>query len=405
MSKNKKPPFGDTPFYRLLFDDAPVGLALCDMDGSYLAVNKEFAKILGRTPEETLKLSYWEITPESYKDQEVEQLELVKKQGWYGPYYKEYVHTDGSHVPVRLEGHLITYDGSSFIWSQVEDINSRKFKGLFHEGPTPLSMDAFHKLFDEAPAGLALCDMTGSYIAVNRAFADILGRTPSETLKLSYWEITPKSYADLEDKQLQIVRKDRRYGPYYKDYIHKDGRLVPVRLKGHLIEFEGKEYIWSLVENLHEEQFRILFQDADLGLSYCDMNNGNFKDVNKRFADLVGWTEAELRTMSYYNLTPEKYRRDEVQQLQKLADEGRFGPYNKELIRRDGSLVEVSVTGLKVPIGGVDYIWSIVQKEVYGGRVADDGSRGDDGDSLRPMEPLDPKDAVARKNSPIRPTG
>ena len=83
------------------------------------------------------------------------------------------------------------------------------------------------------------------------------GRTPTETLGLNYWDITPQEeYKDQEAKQLKKLHTpEGRYGPYYKHYIHKDGHHVPVRLMGHRLTYDNKEYIWSLVENLENERY------------------------------------------------------------------------------------------------------------------------------------------------------
>ncbi|MBI5632777.1 MAG: PAS domain S-box protein [Nitrospirae bacterium] len=113
-------------YNRTLFESSPIGLALCRMDGSLIDVNAAFAGILGRTVEETLKLTYWEITPEKFAEQEGQQLESLKTTGHYGPYEKEYIHKDGHLVPVRLQGLLIEHGGEQCIWSSVEEITERK---------------------------------------------------------------------------------------------------------------------------------------------------------------------------------------------------------------------------------------------------------------------------------------
>ncbi len=109
-------------YNRLLIDNFPIGLAECRMDGELVSLNDVYAKIIGRTIKETLELSYWDITPEDYADQEQEQLGSLEKTGRYGPYLKEYLHKDGHRVPVRLRGSLITRRDEQFIWSTVEDI-------------------------------------------------------------------------------------------------------------------------------------------------------------------------------------------------------------------------------------------------------------------------------------------
>lgn len=113
-------------YNRNLFELSPTGLALCRMDGSLVDVNEAYAKIIGRTVEETLKLSYWDITPEKYAEQEQQQLHSLKTTGRYGAYEKEYKHKDGHFVPVRLQGRIINRDGEDLIWSGVEDITEGK---------------------------------------------------------------------------------------------------------------------------------------------------------------------------------------------------------------------------------------------------------------------------------------
>ncbi len=109
-------------------------------------------------------------------------------------------------------------------------------------------------LFEELPLGLALCDMSGRLIDVNQEYADILGRSIKDTLQLTYWQITPEKYAAKEDEQLQSLTETGRYGPYDKEYLHKDGLFVPVRLTGRLITINGQQYIWSSVEDITVEK-------------------------------------------------------------------------------------------------------------------------------------------------------
>jgi PAS domain S-box-containing protein len=113
-------------YNRLLFEAFPIGLALCGMDGRFIDVNPAYARIIGRTVEETLKLTNRDITPEKYAEQEERQLERLRKTGRYGPYEKEYIHKDCHLVPVRLNGLIVQRGGEDFIWSSVEDITERR---------------------------------------------------------------------------------------------------------------------------------------------------------------------------------------------------------------------------------------------------------------------------------------
>lgn len=106
-------------------------------------------------------------------------------------------------------------------------------------------------LFEQSPIGLNLCRMDGLWLESNPAFLGLIGYTQAEADGgLTYWQLTPRSYDVEEEVQLEELRTHRRYGPYEKEFIRKDGRRVPVRLHGFVVRREGVEYIWSLIEDL-----------------------------------------------------------------------------------------------------------------------------------------------------------
>lgn len=109
--------------------------------------------------------------------------------------------------------------------------------------------------FAQSPLGLNLCRMDGLWLQSNDAFLRIIGYTREEAdRELTYWQLTPRRYDAEEVIQLEALRTTRRYGPYNKEFIRKDGSLVPVRLHGFLIERDGESFIWSLIEDMTEQR-------------------------------------------------------------------------------------------------------------------------------------------------------
>lgn len=108
-------------------------------------------------------------------------------------------------------------------------------------------------LFESATVGLALCKMDGTFVDINQSYANIIGRSIEETRQLTYWQVTPIDYAKQEQVQLENLASKKAYGPYEKEYLHKDGHRVPVRLSGRLIEGDGEALIWSSVEDISDE--------------------------------------------------------------------------------------------------------------------------------------------------------
>jgi len=134
---------------RKLYETAPVGIARNSMDGQFIEVNQKFSDMVGYTIEQLNALTYWDLTPVKYKDQEKKQIELLSTAGQYGPYEKEFIHSNGNAIPVKLNGVQIS-DGISapYIWSFIEDISQRveleRTKSEFistvsHELRTPLT--------------------------------------------------------------------------------------------------------------------------------------------------------------------------------------------------------------------------------------------------------------------------
>ena len=113
--------------FRLMFETSPLGMVLCEMDGTFVHANRAYLDIIGYPHEEAIKLSYWDVTPRDYDTNEAKQLRAMKETGRYGPYEKEYIRKTGQRVPVLLNGMVVKdANGVERIWSIVEDITDRK---------------------------------------------------------------------------------------------------------------------------------------------------------------------------------------------------------------------------------------------------------------------------------------
>jgi PAS domain S-box-containing protein len=122
-------------------------------------------------------------------------------------------------------------------------------------------------LLDRCPIGLALCRLDGKLVYINPAYAAIMGRTVEETLKLVDWDITPEKYIQQEQMQLVSLRTTGQYGPYEKEYIHKDGHFVPIVSAGLIVEKEGEQFIWSYVQDISDrKQAEAALQESETQL-------------------------------------------------------------------------------------------------------------------------------------------
>jgi len=211
----------------------------------------------------------------------------------------------------------------------------------------------YHRaLFEQSPIGLALCRMNGELVDINPAYADILGRSVEETLNLTYWDITPRKYAEDEQRQLERLNKSGRYGPYEKEYTHKDGHLVPVRLHSSILEKEGETFIWSSVEDITERK-QAEEREASLGrilddslneIYIFDADTLRFVQVNRGAMLNLGYSMEELRKLTASDLKPEYTHTEFMRLLEPLRNgEKEKLRFNTIHQRKDGSLYPVEV--------------------------------------------------------------
>lgn len=114
-------------WYKEIFEISPVGIALNKMSGEFIDCNSALHNMCGYTKEEFIHLSYWDVTPIEYEEQETAQLKSLNLTGKYGPYEKEYIHKDGHRIPVLLNGvKSVDDDGEEYIWSVIQDMSAQK---------------------------------------------------------------------------------------------------------------------------------------------------------------------------------------------------------------------------------------------------------------------------------------
>jgi diguanylate cyclase (GGDEF)-like protein/PAS domain S-box-containing protein len=110
-----------------------------------------------------------------------------------------------------------------------------------------------------------------------------------------------------------------------------------------------------------EAKLRSLYDLSPLGIALNE-RDGRFLQVNHAIELITGYTQQEILATNWWEWAiddddPEQRRRVEL-----LLADGRFGPVEKELVRKDGSKISVQITGIIVRApDGQQHIWSMVE--------------------------------------------
>jgi formate hydrogenlyase transcriptional activator len=115
--------------WRSVYENSAIGVALTDLKGRFLAVNRAYEKILGYTEEELRKLTFLEITHEDHREFNWELVsELLEGKRQQFQIEKQYRHKDGTLRWVSNNVSLVpgTESTPRFIMALSEDITQRK---------------------------------------------------------------------------------------------------------------------------------------------------------------------------------------------------------------------------------------------------------------------------------------
>jgi len=240
------------------------------VDSGELQVDTRWAEILGETLQSLQPLSIQTLIERVHPD------DLARSQR------QSQAHFEGSSAHYECELRLRHREGH-WVW-----VLARGRVALRDEGGQPLRVYGTHTeisqrkrtedelartqvllqgLFERSTLGVALNDLVGgSFLDANAALLRMLGYSRGQLLAASYWDITPRDYAEDEAAQLRSLMQTGAYGPYEKEFIHASGRRLPVLLSGiRITQPDGSEQIWSVIQDLSERrQFEQQLQRAAL---------------------------------------------------------------------------------------------------------------------------------------------
>jgi diguanylate cyclase (GGDEF)-like protein/PAS domain S-box-containing protein len=157
-------------------------------------------------------------------------------------------------------------------------------------------------LFELSPLGIARTSLDGQLIEFNAAYRDIVGYDDEELKVIDCLVLTPDNYKSIEAQQLEILQTTGSYGPFEKEYIRKDGTLVPVQLRGMLVGGpDDTQQVWSLVEDISQRKgieaetllAASVFHNTAEAIVITD-SNACFISVNPAFTEITGYSAEEI---------------------------------------------------------------------------------------------------------------
>jgi PAS domain S-box-containing protein len=229
----------------------------------------------------------------------------------------------------------------------------------------------FRSAFDDAPIGMAITAVDGSFLRVNEALCEILGRSAQELATLRWADVT-----DPEDRAAQEAYEEGALAGHTeslrteKRYLRPDGRLVwtllsrslirdpggePIAFISQVVDITDRRRIETRVREQEEETRRIIdsAQEAFVGMDA----EGHIVEWNRQAERMFGWPRAEAVGRPLADtIVPEQHRAAHRRGLERFLRTGEANVLGRRLeysaLRKDGSEFPVELAIWAAPSGG-----------------------------------------------------
>jgi two-component system CheB/CheR fusion protein len=203
------------------------------------------------------------------------------------------------------------------------------------------------RTFEGSPVGIAFAHMDGRVTRCNQALLSLLGYERGEELDWCNL-VAPERAAD-ERAAAAVLAREGRHGPVEKELVRKDGRRITVLASSVTIGIDD-EHVSFIVDLTAQKQVQreltklaVIVESSDDAILSKDMN-GVILSWNRGAEALYGHGAAEAVGQHLSLIVPPE-RRPELDTLMARLGRGeRIAQHETVRLRKDGTLVDVSVT-------------------------------------------------------------
>jgi len=342
---------------RIFFETLPLGVYRTTPDGEILFSNQAMVSMLGFSSFEELQKR--NIENDGYETPEMRNKfkEIIERDGEIKAFEEIFLKKDGSQIIVNeyakvikdANGEIICYEGI------IEDITDRKKT----EEELKKSEERMRLFIESVPIGVYRTTPKGKILFANPAVVKMLGYSSQE--ELNAMNVITHGIASPDDRSKfhEIIEKEGEISGYEEILIRKDGEQIIVNEYASAVKDEDGtvKYYSGIMEDItewkhaetamkiSEERFRIIFDQAPLGIALIDSISAQFIEVNTKFSEIVGRTKDEMTQIDWVSIThPDDIKEDSENMA--LLNAGKINGFtmNKRYFKKDGSLVWINMT-------------------------------------------------------------
>jgi len=358
-------------FIMVLFESFPMGIAVWDADDNLLQINQTFTKLLGYTIDDVSDREKWSSNayPDPiYRESVINEWDNAHRTSNL-PIIKEFKVTCKDKTVKDIEFRTIFLSDGRAILTLVDITERKKIDEELYK---------FKALSDNAKFGIAITDLEGNILYINETLARMHEYSVDELIGKHVFIFHNEEQMPSVNETLEILNKNDSFSAKEIWHTTKSGKIFPTLMHVALVrDKQGTPLFFSVTAiditeykkieaygNENIRRFRDLFEHNRDGIIVLD-GEGKILDANKAFCDMLGYSIEELKSMdNLAKTTPEKWYEWESKEIwnKRLLQDGYTGLYEKECIRKDGSIFPVELQGFTVIKNDkIVYIWGVVR--------------------------------------------
>ena len=366
----------------LMVEQSPLAVIEWNLDFEVIKWNLAAEQLFGYTAEEAVGRHAAElIVPEEVRPI-VDQVwqNLIDQRG--GTHSINDNYTKGGDT-ITCEWHntgLINTEGNIMgVLSVIQDITERKRA----ETEITIQKAYLEQLFEASTEAIAFINKKGHVKRINSQFTELFGFTPDDLIGQALDDtIIPPS---LSEEGKAVTAEIKKGKPIFLETLRqrKDGILVDVSVTGMPISIEGKDAgIYAIYRDISgrkkaDQEIAIqkayleqLFEASTEAIVFIDEND-RVQRINSQFTAIFGFPAEEVIGRSLDDTIIPPSRREEGKAVKTEIKRGRHIFQETVRQRKDGSMLDVSVTGMPIFIEGKDAGVYAIYRDISGRKQAE----------------------------------
>ena len=325
-------------------------------DGRLIYVNDAACESTDYTRDELLAMTVLDVDTD-FSDQRLQDLVDEVSANGSCTFISHHRSKHGRIFPIEVVASYLEFDGQDYVVALVRDITERQeTERVLRDNEERLKV-----LFEFAPDACFLTDLKGVLLDGNRATEEITGFGRGELRGKSLFDVDILSLDDLPKATASLMEsaRGRPAGPDEYVLTRRDGTRVAVEIRTYPVRIKKQHLVLGIARDITERReaeqalrqsesdLRALVDHATYGI-YRSTPSGRFLSANPTLVSMLGYEDESqvlaLDIQSQLYLTPQE--RERVLQL--CTAEGRFDGIETEWQRKDGTRIQVRLSGRPV---------------------------------------------------------